>query len=127
MAERRRASVASPGSEVGVEFRVLGALEVYEEGRAISLGGARQRALLAILLTRVNEVVSADRLIDQLWGEQPPRTPLNALQYLVSQLRKALGADRIVTRPPGYAIRVEPGELDLERFERLTMEGSVES
>jgi DNA-binding SARP family transcriptional activator len=110
-----------------VEFRILGPLEVYEDGRAISLGGARQRALLAILLTRVNEVVSADRLIDELWGEHPPRTALNTLQYFVSQLRKALGADRIVTRAPGYAIRVEPGELDLERFERLTADSSAES
>jgi DNA-binding SARP family transcriptional activator len=106
-----------------LEFRILGPLEVLEDDRLIPLGGARQRALLAILLTRANEVVSRDRLIDELWGETPPRTALNTLQYYVSQLRKVLGADRIVTRSPGYAIRVEPGELDLARFERLLEEG----
>jgi DNA-binding SARP family transcriptional activator len=106
-----------------LEFRILGPLEVLEEDRPIPLGGAQQRALLAILLTRPNEVVSRDRLIDELWGETPPRTALNTLQYYVSQLRKLLGADRIVTQPPGYAIRVEPDELDLARFERLFEEG----
>src|SRR6266511_3515237 len=109
-----------------MEFRILGPLEVVEEGREVALGGARQRALLAILLTRVNEVVSTDRLIDELWGEAAPRTALNTLQFYVSQLRKALGADRIVTRPPGYTIRVGPGELDLERFERLLEQGGSE-
>ena len=109
-----------------MEFRILGPLEVVEEGREVALGGARQRALLAILLTRVNEVVSTDRLIDELWGEAAPRTALNTLQFYVSQLRKALGADRIVTRPPGYTIRVDPGELDLERFERLLEQGGSE-
>jgi DNA-binding SARP family transcriptional activator len=109
-----------------MEFRILGPLEVRKEGHPVALGGARQRALLAMLLTRANEIVSTDRLIDELWGEQPPRTALNTLQYYVSQLRKALGADRIVTRSPGYLIRVEPGELDLERFERLVEEGGAE-
>jgi DNA-binding SARP family transcriptional activator len=108
------------------EFRILGPLEVLEDDRALPLGGARQRALLAILLTRANEVVSTDRLIDDLWGEAPPRTALNTLQYYVSQLRKLLGADRIVTQPPGYAIRVEPDELDLARFEGLVQGGGGE-
>src|SRR5262249_57904226 len=93
----------------------------------LPLGGERQRALLALLLTRPNEVVSADRLVDELWGAEPPRTALNTIQYYVSQLRKTLGADRIVTRPPGYLIRVEPEELDLARFERLAQEGSAAS
>src|SRR2546428_8312462 len=106
-----------------MEFRILGPLEVVEEGNPLKLGGARQRALLAILLTRANEVVSTDRLIDDLWGDAPPKTAANTIQFYVSQLRKALGADRIVTRPPGYAIRVESGELDLERFERLAEQG----
>src|SRR5207248_3531928 len=109
-----------------MEFRILGPLEVVDADRSVSLGGGRQRALLALLLTRSNEVVSTDRLVDQLWGAQPPRTALNTIQYYVSQLRKLLGADRIVTRPPGYLIRVEPGELDLERFERLVEEGGAE-
>ena len=108
-----------------MEFRVLGPLEVVEEGQPVALGGARQRALLAILLTRANEVVSTDRLIDELWGEQPPKAAGNTVQYYVSQLRKALGSDRIVTRPPGYLIRVAPGEIDLERFEALVESGGA--
>ena len=110
-----------------MEFRILGPLEVVDDGHSIPLGGARQRAVLALLLTRPNQVVSTDRLIDDLWRTEQPRTAANTLQYYVSQLRKLLGADRIETRPPGYAIRVEPGELDLERFERLLERGDVEA
>src|SRR5712691_7089645 len=109
-----------------MEFRILGPLEVVDADHSVSLGGGRQRALLALLLTRPNEAVSTDRLVDQLWGAQPPKAALNTIQYYVSQLRKALGADRIVTRPPGYLIRVEPGELDLERFESLVEEGRAD-
>ena len=106
-----------------MEFRILGPLEVVEQGRALPLGGARQRTLLAVLLTRANEVVSADRLIDELWGAQPPETVGNALQYHVSQLRKALAPHEvIVTQEPGYLIRVGPAELDLLRFEALVEE-----
>ena len=106
-----------------MEFRILGPLEVVEQGRALPLGGARQRTLLALLLTRANEVVSADRLIDELWGAQPPRTAANALQYHVSQLRKALAPrEAIVTQDPGYVIRIGPDELDLLRFETLVEE-----
>ena len=71
-----------------MEFRILGPLEVVEQGSALPLGGVRLRTLLALLLTRANEVVSADRLIDALWDGRPPRTAANALQYHVSQLRK---------------------------------------
>ncbi len=110
-----------------MEFRILGPLEVVDADCPLPLGGERQRALLALLLTRANEVVSTDRLIDELWGTQPPKKALNTIQYYVSQLRKTLGADRIVTRPPGYLIRVEPEELDLTRFERLSQDGSGES
>jgi DNA-binding SARP family transcriptional activator len=106
-----------------VEFRILGPLEVVEGERPLTLGGPRQRTLLAILLTRANEVVSSDRLIDELWGARPPQTATNALQYHVSQLRKTLGpGDVIVTRGPGYLIRVAPHELDLLRFEQLVEE-----
>src|SRR5712691_11547347 len=108
-----------------MEFRILGPLEVVDGDRSVPLGGGRQRALLALLLTRPNEVLSTDRLVDQLWGARPPKTALNTIQYYVSQLRKSLGADRIVTRPPGYLIRVEPGELDLERFEGLLEQDDV--
>src|SRR5689334_21285642 len=110
-----------------MEFRIFGPLEVVDGDRPLSLGGERQRALLALLLTRPNAVVSTDRLADDLWGAHPPKTALNTIQYYVSQLRKTLGTDRIVTRPPGYLIRVEPDELDLACFERLAQDGSAES
>jgi DNA-binding SARP family transcriptional activator len=106
-----------------MEFRILGPLEVISDGKALDLGGAKQRALLAVLLLNPNEVVSRDRLVDALWEENPPNTAEKALQVHVSKLRKQLGSDRIVTKAPGYAIRVEPGELDVERFERLAGEG----
>jgi DNA-binding SARP family transcriptional activator len=106
-----------------MEFRILGPLEVVERGRPIVLGSARQRALLAVLLTRANEVVSTDRLIDDLWGAWAPSTAANALQYHVSRLRKALApTDAILTQEPGYLIRVGPDDLDLLRFERLVEE-----
>ena len=93
---------------------------MLEQGRPVAVGGARQRTLLALLLTRANDTVSTDRLIDVLWGDDPPRTPGNALQYHVSQLRKVLGEDApIITREPGYGIAVGDDELDLFRFERL--------
>jgi DNA-binding SARP family transcriptional activator len=110
-----------------MDFRILGPLEVVDGDDVLPLGGGRQRALLALLLTRPNEVVSTDRLVDQLWGAQPPKTALNTVQYYVSRLRKLLGSDRIVTRPPGYFIRVEAEELDLERFERLAAEDSAQA
>ena len=93
----------------------------------MALGGPRQRALLAILLLHANQVVSTDGLVDALWGTQPPPTAANTVQYYVSQLRKLLGADRIVTQPPGYLIRVDPGALDLESFERLLARGDADS
>jgi DNA-binding SARP family transcriptional activator len=110
-----------------VQFRILGPLEAIDSGRSLPLGSARQRAMLALLLTRPNEVVSTDRMIDELWGAKPPRTALNIVQYYVSQLRKVLGAERIVTRPPGYAIRIEQNELDLEHFELLLERGDAEA
>ena len=112
---------------VSVEFRILGPLEVVRDGQVVKLGGALQRTLLALLLTSANGVLSVDRLIDALWGERPPREAQNALQYHVSQLRKALGGpDVIETREPGYVVRVSPDELDLLRFEQLveTAEGA---
>src|SRR3989449_2024236 len=101
-----------------MEFRILGPLQVLDEGRELPLGGAKQRALLALLLLDPNRVVSRDRLIDELWHADPPETAPTALQVYVSQLRKALGRDLILTPPPGYLIRVSDGELDLHRFER---------
>ena len=105
-----------------IEFRILGPLEVGARGQPLALGGPKQRTLLAALLVHANQVVSGERLIDVLWNERPPETAQAALQVHVSQLRKLLGHDRIVTRAPGYLLRVDAGELDLERFERLVSE-----
>ena len=105
-----------------MEFRVLGPLEVWHEGAAVPLGGLKPRALLAALLLHANEVVPADRLIDDLWGDDLPEQAAAALRVNVSRLRKALVADVLRTRPPGYLIAVQAGELDLHRFERLVDE-----
>ena len=108
-----------------MEFRVLGPLEVVDDdGVPVQLGGPRPRALLAQLLLQPNRTVSTDRLIDGIWGEAPPSSGAGALQVHVHALRKALGADRIVTQAPGYLVRVEPGELDRDRFERLAASGA---
>jgi DNA-binding SARP family transcriptional activator len=101
------------------EFRILGPLEVVDGDGPLPLGGQRQRAVLALLLLHANEVVSTERLVDQLWGEQPPRTATTSLQNAVVQLRKVLGPDVLVTRPPGYVLRVAPEQLDLAAFEAL--------
>ena len=106
-----------------MEFRILGPLEVLEDGRQIDLGSAKQRALLAVLLLHANEVVSTDRLIDALWEDDSPETGRKTLQVYVSQLRKALGKERLQTQAPGYMLRVEQDELDLARFQRLLAEG----
>jgi DNA-binding SARP family transcriptional activator/class 3 adenylate cyclase/tetratricopeptide (TPR) repeat protein len=106
-----------------MEFRILGPLEVSSDGRVLDLGGGKQRALLAMLLLDANNVVSTGRLIDALWEDDPPETAQKALQVHVSGLRKVLGKERIVTREPGYQLRVEEDELDLARFQRLREQG----
>jgi DNA-binding SARP family transcriptional activator len=105
-----------------MDFRLLGPLEVVENDRPVALGGGRQRALLAVLLLHANEIVSTDRLLDELWGQRPPPTAGKIVQVYVSRLRKQLGHDRLVTRSPGYVLRVDRSELDLGRFERLVAE-----
>jgi YVTN family beta-propeller protein len=103
-----------------MEFRILGALEVRDDGGSrIPLGAGKQRAVLAFLLLHGNEVVATERLIDELWGESPPETARKALQIYVSRLRKALGTARIGTHEPGYVLELDPDELDLARFERM--------
>jgi DNA-binding SARP family transcriptional activator len=104
-----------------MEFRILGSLEVLEGGRALRVPGAKERGLLAFLLLHAGQVVPADRLIDELWGEEPPASARKSLQVRVARLRKSLGPDQIVTRPSGYLARVEPDALDLDRFQRLLM------
>jgi DNA-binding SARP family transcriptional activator len=105
-----------------MNFQVLGPLEVGGDEGALALGGIKQRSVLALLLLHANEVVSADRLIDALWGASPPLTARKTIQVYVSRLRAALGNDRLVTRPGGYVLYVEPEELDLARFEQLVAE-----
>src|SRR5947209_15474 len=106
-----------------LEFRLLGPVEAVVDGRPVALAAAKPRALLAVLLLDRNRVVSVGRLVEDLWGDEPPETATKALQGYVSQLRKALGADRVLTKPPGYSLRVEEDELDLDRFEQLVREG----
>jgi DNA-binding SARP family transcriptional activator len=108
-----------------MEFRILGPLEVETSGHPVLVGGPRQRALLALLLVHAGEVVSTDRLVDELWGEDDRGGAVHALQSAVSRLRRALGPEgsRLVARAPGYVLQVEEGELDAHRFEGLRAEG----
>jgi DNA-binding SARP family transcriptional activator len=109
-----------------VEFRVLGPLEAVDGGEPLPLGAAKQRAVLALLLLQANRVVPRDRLVDGVWGGEPPETATTALQGYVSGLRKALGSERLRTQAPGYVLEVEPGTIDLRRFETLAAEGRAE-
>lgn len=104
------------------DFRILGPLEVEGPAGPVALGGQKQRALLGFLLLHANEVVSSDRLVDELWGEHPPRTAATSLHNFLSQLRKLFGADVVVTRAPGYVLHVSPDDVDSARFERLIAE-----
>ena len=106
-----------------MEFRLLGPLEISDERGPIAVGSAKQRALLAVLLLSANETVSRERLIDELWGDEPPASAAKIIQTYVSRLRKVLPQETLVTRQPGYAIETKEGELDLERFERLVADG----
>jgi DNA-binding SARP family transcriptional activator/ABC-type branched-subunit amino acid transport system substrate-binding protein len=106
-----------------VEFRILGPLEVVDDGRPLTLAGHKQRALLALLLLHRGQVVSVDRLIDDLWSERPPASAANSIHVYVSQLRKTLGAGLLETRGRGYLLDVESERLDLGRFERLLERG----
>jgi DNA-binding SARP family transcriptional activator len=106
-----------------MEFRILGPLEAREGGVAVALGGAKQRALLAILLLHPNEVVSTERLIEALW-EEPPGRGAKAVQVYISRLRKALSGTMPTSRPPGYLLELSPEQFDLARFRRLRTEAS---
>ena len=105
-----------------MRFRVLGPLEVSENGHLVPLGGPRQRAVLAHLLIRADQVVPAEVLIDAVWGDTPPDAARNTLQSYVSRLRSVLGPDRIEGRSPGYRFVAGPDEIDLARFEALVGE-----
>jgi DNA-binding SARP family transcriptional activator/tetratricopeptide (TPR) repeat protein len=106
-------------TQMQAEFRLLGPLEVLVDGRELELRRPMQRSLLALLLLRAGEVVSTDRLVEELWAGQPPKTAVGSLQNLVSELRKALGPDAVKTRAPGYVLAIEPARVDFHRFERL--------
>jgi DNA-binding SARP family transcriptional activator len=106
-----------------VEFRILGPLEVVENGLPLPLGSRKQRALLALLVLHAGEVVSRDRLIDDLWHGDPPAAAATTLRSHVSRLRASLGATRLLSRPPGYGLVVGPDELDAARCERLLADG----
>jgi DNA-binding SARP family transcriptional activator len=107
-----------------VEFRILGPLEVWHEGRPVHVEGAKERALLAFLLLHAGEQVSVDRLIDELWGESPPATARKSVQVRVAGLRRAIRGDVLLTHGDGYLLRLEPNQLDLHRFEQLLCDGS---
>src|ERR1044071_6455710 len=109
-----------------MDFRILGPLEVVADGQTITLGGQKHRAVLGMLLLEPNQVVSTGRLIDAVWEDRPPETAAKAVQVYVSQLRKLLGSDRLVTRAPGYRVQVADGELDVDRVRRLVDEGAFD-
>src|ERR1700704_4221957 len=96
-----------------LEFRILGPLEVTADGAPVAINGRNQRSLLTLLPRRPNETVSAERLVHEMWGEQPPKTAGTSLQNAVSQLRKALGPDVLLTKAPGYMLAIQPDQLDL--------------
>jgi predicted ATPase/DNA-binding SARP family transcriptional activator len=112
-----------------MDFRILGPLEVLDEGHRVALGGSKQRALLALLLLHRGETLGTERLIDELWGERPPAAAAKSVQVHVSRLRKALapaGCGLIVTREHGYELAIDRELVDAERFERLMAEGRDE-
>jgi DNA-binding SARP family transcriptional activator len=102
-----------------VEYRILGPLEAVNGERSLSLGGARQRSVLALLLLHANEALTRDVIVDQLWGETPPQTAAKVLRNCISALRKELpgGTETLRTVGTSYALRIEPEELDRNRFE----------
>src|SRR5262249_40969154 len=105
-----------------MRFCILGPFEVWDRGRQLELGRPKHRVLLASLLFRAGEVVSADRLLDDLYGERPPATARGSLQNMISALRKLLGKGVLKTEGSGYLLDIEHEQVDLFRFERLVEE-----
>jgi DNA-binding SARP family transcriptional activator len=106
-----------------VRYRLLGPVQIVDDGRPVEVEGTKTRALLAIMLINANVVLSVDRLIEDLWGDQPPRTAVGTLHAYVSRLRSVLGPHVLVTKRPGYELVAPPEELDVARFERLLERG----
>src|SRR5919108_4145703 len=132
-AELMYVGLLAPRDPARMDFRILGSLEVLAEGRTVALGGSKPRALLALFLLNRGETLSTDRLIDELWGEDPPASAAKTVQVHISRLRKALAGGEesalvgvIVTREHGYELELDPERLDAERFERLVGEGRGE-
>ena len=106
-----------------MQARILGPFQLEEGGRRIPVGGVRQRAVLVSLVLHANEVVPSEQLLMDIWGEDSPRSAANSLQAAISRLRRTLPAGRLITRAPGYALRIFPEELDVSQFEQLVSEG----
>jgi len=106
-----------------MEVRLFGELEALAGGVPVPVRGAKQRALLALLALQRGQPVSADRLIDVLWGDRRAANPANALQAQIGQLRRTLGPAAILTTEAGYALRAGPDEVDVVRFEQLVAKG----
>jgi len=106
-----------------LQIKILGPLEVLVEGRLVELRGQKQRELLAILVVHANDVVSADRLIDALWGESPPASAPKTLQAYISRLRKALDDEGLTTHGHGYSFALGKDQLDAAQFTRLLEDG----
>ncbi len=121
MSGARRAG--DSGNELRLELRLLGPLEVTRGGRPVPVGSPKPRALLAALALEAGRVVSADRLVEDLWPAEAPETAGHAVQVYVSQLRRALGTDAISTRKPGYVLELDRERIDVHRFARLADEG----
>jgi DNA-binding SARP family transcriptional activator len=120
VAETTDDRLAAAPSGAALDFRILGPLEVLDaDERQLALGGQKQRAVLGLLLLERGRVVPTEVLVDRLWGEDPPPTATTSLQNTISRLRKLLGPERLITKPPGYAVSLGEDELDLARCDRL--------
>src|SRR4249920_861416 len=106
-----------------MRVRILGPFLLEDGGRQITIGGARQRAVLADLALHANEVVPSEQLLVDLWGEDSPPSAANALQAAISRLRRVLPRSRLLTTAPGYSLRIFAAELDVRQFEQLLAEG----
>lgn len=110
-----------------MEIRVLGPVEAELGGRLLRLGAPKQRAVLSLLALNANVTVPVERLIDGLWGDEPPPSAVKMVQLYVSRLRKLLAEDgdvQLLTHGRGYQLRLDPEAVDAARFERLVTEAS---